>query len=303
MARLAALLAPPVTVPEQTPFLQRRRLRDLVDRARNRATPAVARRRDRFLFRALAAASTLYLDMFANVCFELEVNGELRVLEALAQLQPQPRCIFDVGANVGDWSIAAAAVFQHARIEAFEIVPETASVMASRLARAHVTSVRLNPIGLSDRNGRISVAHLPSFSQGSSAAVVQPVGDVDWQECAVRNGDDFCREHGIEHIDFLKIDVEGLEAQVLKGFDGMLTGARIDVIQFEYGHLNASVRFLLGDFYDLFASYGYVIGKVFPDLVEFHDYDPWRDEDFRGPNYLAVHRAQVDVLRCLGRPD
>jgi FkbM family methyltransferase len=299
--RLAAALAPPVAVPEQNTFLHRRGLRDFVDRARNRMTPAVARRRDRFLFRALASASTLYLDMFANVCFESEINGELRVLRVLGA--QGPRCVFDVGANVGDWSLAAAAVMPQARIQAFEIVPDTASVMARRLAERHVETVNLNAVGLSDENGTIAVAHLPEFSQGSSAAVVQPAGEVQWRDCPVRTGDDFCREHGIEHIDFLKIDVEGLEGRVLRGFDLMLTEGRIDVIQFEYGHLNASVRFLLGDFYDLFDGYGYAVGKIFPDHVAFHAYDAWRDEDFRGPNYLAVRRDRAALIDRLAARD
>jgi FkbM family methyltransferase len=296
-SRLAALVAPPVSVPEQTAFLQPRWLRDAVDRARTRMTPAITRRRDRFLFRALASASTLYLDMLANVCFEMDVNGELRVLQQLATQRPS--CVFDVGANVGDWSIAAARLLPHARIEAFEIVPDTARLMEAQLATAGVDSVHLNPIGLSDENGTTRVAHLPGFSQGSSAAVVQPAGEVQWRECTVRAGDDFCREQGIDHIDLLKIDVEGLESKVLNGFAGMLETASINAVQFEYGHLNASVRFLLGDFYDLFEGYGYVVGKIFPDQVDFHGYDAWRDENFRGPNYLAVHADRTDLIERL----
>jgi FkbM family methyltransferase len=287
-------VTPPVPVSEQITFLKGRRLQEFVGRARNRATPAIAKRRDWLLFRALASASTLYLDMLANVCYEIEVNGELRVLQALAEREPS--CIFDVGANVGDWSVAAASLFPKAQIEAFEIVPGTALLMQERLRQSGVSSVRLNAIGLSDESATVAVAHLPGFSQGSSAAVVQPAGEVEWQECPVQTGDQYCREHAIDHVDFLKIDVEGLESKVLKGFQGMLAAAQVDVVQFEYGHLNASVRFLLGDFYDLFEGYGYAVGKIFPDGVEFGAYDAWRDEDFRGPNYLAVHRDQVSLI-------
>lgn len=300
-ARLAAVVAPPVAVPQPTTFLRGRRLRDFVDTVRSRATPAVARRRDRFLFRALAAASTLYLEMLANVCFEIEVNGELRVLQTLAQRQP--RCIFDVGANIGDWSIAAANLFPQAAIEAFEIVPDTAAIMRGRLDQLSLSSVNLNPIGLSDESGTIAVAHLPDFPEGSSAAVVQPAGEVEWRECLVQTGDDYCRERGIDHIDFLKVDVEGLESKVLRGFDSMLARGQIDVIQFEYGHLNASVRFLLGDFYDLFERHGYLVGKIFPDRVDFHEYEARRDETFRGPNYLAVHRGHADLVTRLATRD
>jgi FkbM family methyltransferase len=297
VAKLAAPLTPPVTAPAQRTFLPRGRIQDVVDRMRTRVTPAVARRRDRFLFRALASASTLYLDMYANVCFEMDVNGELRVLRTLAERGAH--CILDVGANVGDWSIAAARLSPQARIEAFEIVPDTAEELRRHLASTGVTSVNVNALGLSDADGTVEVAHLPGFSQGSSAAVVQPAGEVQWRTCRVETGDRFCAEHGIDHVDFLKIDVEGLESRVLAGFDGMLSGGRIDAVQFEYGHLNASVRFLLGDFYDVFTGHGYAVGKIYPDGVEFRDYDAWRDENFKGPNYLAVRRELADLIRRL----
>jgi FkbM family methyltransferase len=292
-------VAGPVEIQEPTTFLHGSRVRAFVDWARTRVTPAVARRRDHTLVRALASGATLYLDMVANVCFDHDRNGERRVLEVLAA--GSPGCVFDVGANIGDWSLAAAALMPGARIEAFEIVPDTAAEAAWRLAAAGAGAgrVTLHPVGLSDAPGTITVAHLPGFSQGSSAAVRQPVGDVQWRECTVQTGDAFCREHGIDHVDLLKIDVEGLESRVLKGFAGMLSAGRVDAVQFEYGHLNASVRFLLGDFYELFDGYGFTVGKIYPDGVDFRAYEPWRDENFRGPNYLAVRRERVDLVARL----
>ena len=265
-------------------------------RARRRFGPAIARRHDRLAFRVLTAASNFYLEMVDNVCWEMELNGELWLLEQFAS--SDVTCIFDVGANVGDWSIAAARRMPRARIEAFEIVPDTARRMAANLAASGLDRIRLHPVGLSDSNGTAPVAYFPHISEFSSAAIVQP-GEVEWRDCEVRTGDAFCEEHGIEHIDLVKIDVEGLEGHVLKGFARMLAAGAIDAIQFEYGHLNASVRFLLGDFYDLLQEHGYRLGKMFPDHVLFHEYNAWRDERFRGPNYIAVHRDRADLIARL----
>jgi FkbM family methyltransferase len=164
LARLADRLA---MLSDQPPLLPSLRAQQFLGWVRNRFTPVVATRRDRYLFRALANAADLYLDMFANRCYEFDINGEARVLEALSE--PPPRCVFDVGANVGDWSAIAARLFANAEIHAFEIVPETARTMEDRLTRAGLTSVHLNAFGLSDAPGTVRVAHLPSFSQGSTA--------------------------------------------------------------------------------------------------------------------------------------
>jgi FkbM family methyltransferase len=291
----------PEAVPESTAFLPQGRLRSFADRARNRLTPIVAKRRHRLFFRALTSASTLYLDMVANRCWEIERNGELRVLRAIAARGA--RYLFDVGANVGDWSIAAATLVPGAQIHSFEIIPETADQFRDRVRSAGQSRITVNALGLSDHAGTIEVAYLPEFSQGSSAAVVQPYGTVEARQCEVQTGDHYCQEHDIEHIDFLKLDVEGLEEKVLDGFGSMLSHGSIDVVQFEYGFPNATLRFLLGDFYELFERHGYVVGKVYPDSVEFRDYDPQRDEDFRGPNYVAVRRARPDLIELLAQAE
>ena len=68
------------------------------------------------------------------------------------------------------------------------------------------------------------------------------------KEMVIR-GDDYCEKHEIDSINFLKIDTEGSEHLVLQGFDRMLTGKKIDVIQFEYGNINIESKFLLYDYH------------------------------------------------------
>jgi FkbM family methyltransferase len=290
----------PVSVVGHTPAMKLGRVVLFLIDVRNRLTPVVARRRHTRAVRIIGLCAGQLLDMVANVSFELERNGELRILEQLSLSSPE--IVLDVGANVGDWSAAATRVLATAQIHAFEIVPDTARTLRDRVEREGLRSVSVNAVGLSDSDGVVPVAYLPNFSEGSSAAIVQPSDEVRWIDCPVRTGDAYCAEHGIDHIDLLKIDVEGLEDRVLKGFDGMLSRGVIDVIQFEYGHINASVRVLLGEFYELFERYGYAVGKIYPDGVEFRAFDPWRDENFKGPNYLAVHRSQTALLERLRAP-
>lgn len=287
----------PVSVPEQQALLRPGVAAALVARLRAWLAPWLARRRDTAAVRFAVACASQVLDMTANVNFDLTANGELEVLRRLSTLSPA--CVFDVGANVGDWSESATGALPTATIHAFEIVPETAEQLRQRLQLAGLTAVTVNAFGMSDAPGTVQVAHLPGFTEGSSAAVTQPLGEVQWLNCPVTTGDGYCAEHGIEHIDLLKLDVEGLEQRVLAGFEQMLSRRAIDVVQFEYGHLNASVRFLLGDFYELFDRHGYAVGKIFPDGVELRPYNAWRDENFKGPNYLAVRADRDDLLTLL----
>ena len=116
-------------------------------------------------------------------------------------------------------------------------------------------------------------------------------------EVDVDMGDSYLKRYDLNKIDFLKLDVEGMEIQVLKGFSEAISKGAIRFIQFEYGRLTISARKLLKDFYEILAP-NYFIGKIYPNFVNFKDYE-WSDEDFIGPNFLAVKNTEVEALHLL----
>ncbi len=103
-------------------------------------------------------------------------------------------------------------------------------------------------------------------------------------------------------VDFLKLDVEGAEHLVLEGLENQLREQRVRFVQFEYGRVNILTHFLLRDFYQLFAKHGYVVGKIYPDHVDFREYD-LNDEDFVGPNYLACRAGDEALPRLAHQPE
>ncbi|MCG8321237.1 MAG: TonB-dependent receptor [Cytophagales bacterium] len=108
-------------------------------------------------------------------------------------------------------------------------------------------------------------------------------------------GDDFMKKHKIDYIDFLKLGIEGAEFDALKGFENSIKHTNIKAIQFEYGYINISTKKLLIDYYKFFESNGYIVGKIFPKLVEFRKYD-FKYEDFLGPNFIAVSQSDSRLI-------
>ena len=204
--------------------------------------------------------------------------------------------MFDVGANVGDWSVHAAVALPEATIHAFEPVPDTFSALA-RSATALPGRIVANPAGLSDRDGTIALNVMADDSTLSSIVALHE-GEGRRVDCAMRSGDAYMAEHKIDRIDLLKIDVEGAEHLVLQGFARALAEGRIDVIQFEYGQANIVTRFLLRDFHLLLEGHGYSVGKLYPSRVDFRSYR-FEHEDFIGPNFVAVRAAREDVKKLL----
>jgi predicted sugar kinase len=99
--------------------------------------------------------------------------------------------------------------------------------------------------------------------------------------------DAFADAHGIDRIDFLKIDVEGHEKDVIAGASQRLHDGRIGVVQFEYGgtYLDAGVR--LREVVELFPP-TYSVARIVPwGLMPLTEND-LRDESFALSNYVAM---------------
>ena len=118
------------------------------------------------------------------------------------------------------------------------------------------------------------------------------------QTIALVRGDDFMRNQNIASVDFLKLDVEGAEYDALLGFETAIKNGAIKAVQFEYGYINISTKKLLIDYYTFFEANGYVLGKVFPKIVEFRKYH-FKYEDFIGPNFIAVKKTETALIKML----
>lgn len=223
-----------------------------------------------------------YLKWFGNASYKPARNGEHWLLDTLRG--QSIRTVLDVGANVGSWSLMAAEMFPDATIYALEVVPATAATLQARAAPHG--RIKCFNLGLAAHNGTLSLRYHPSASTHATFTDYPHTWTGERIECPVMRGDDFLDREGIGEVDFLKLDVEGAEHLVLQGLESHLQNGRLRFVQFEYGRVNILTHFLLRDFYQLFRSYGYVVGKIYPDYVDFRDYD-LGDEDFLGPNYLA----------------
>ncbi len=232
-------------------------------------------------------------------------NGEYNLLHLLRGRFPSASVFFDVGANVGDWSLTLATIQPpEARIYAFE--PSRATYRrleeAAGKSAAGGTVLPFN-FALGDIH-RTAELYLSGELCGTNSLHVRHAEAVGLRQLAtevvtVRRGDDFCREHGITSIDFLKIDTEGHEIAVLQGFEQLLRKGGIQCLQFEYGATWADSRNLLLDAFDLLLPRGYRIGKIHSGGVEFFDAYDQRQETFFYANYLAVRPEMAEGLRIV----
>lgn len=245
-----------------------------------------------FLRSKLFHASRAYIRLHENFSYDSARNGEQWLLQTLARQGKLQTC-FDVGANRGDWADLLLMENPKASIHCFEICPPTFEKLAAHFQGK--PNITLNSVGLSNEDAEIPVVYCAGGDELSSMFEVVRSKNTRTIQAKVIRGQDYMASRALEKIDLLKIDTEGAEHLVLQGFGEALTPARIPVIQFEYGLINISTKFLLRDFYAFFESRGYQVGKLMPSGVRFRPYQ-FEDEDFIGPNYIAAAPEAVGFL-------
>ncbi len=217
-------------------------------------------------------------------------NGEFRAISAILRAGD---IVFDVGANRGNWCRQALAIQPRITLFAFEPVPSSFAALEKGLDNSGVKTYNL-AFSCDDREktfyhcaNNVEIEELSSFYRRPA---VEEGLNIQIRPITVtsRTLDAFCREQGVEHIDFLKIDVEGGELDVLMGASGLLGDKKIETLQFEYGGTFKDAQVSLRQVYDLLTSSGYRIYRIIPDgLVRIAQ---WRAalENYRYSNYLAL---------------
>ncbi|MBN8550306.1 MAG: FkbM family methyltransferase [Deltaproteobacteria bacterium] len=227
-------------------------------------------------------------------------NGEAWFVSRVLQLSKSPvPVLLDVGANIGDWSLMARSLSTRTiEVHAFE--PTTSTFEALTLRTAKLSSeIKFTPhrFGLSDTAGpellRTCHANDGSNSIHKRRLAKQTEGAQAAIEIHLKLGDAFVAECGLNRIDLLKIDTEGHEMHVLRGFARTLAAQKIDCIQFEYGGTWIDAQTYLHQAFDLLLPWGYVIARLHRNGIQIFDQYRQDEETFRYANYVAVRKDLV----------
>lgn len=217
-------------------------------------------------------------------------RGELSIIQNLIRKNDT---IFDAGANLGEWSCSVLRHVPSAVMHAFEPIPEVCHILKHKLSS--YSNVHVHQLALFSSNGELEFTYYPDISNLSTIYERKSVTErlrlnPKFINVKTTRLDDFCRAYRIPHIDFLKIDTEGSELDILLGALGLLTDQSIDFIQFEYGGTYIDAKTTLKSVYDLLSSSNYSLYKISHfGLIEVSEWDE-RLENFEYANFLAVKK-------------
>lgn len=192
--------------------------------------------------------------------------------------------IIDAGANIGELTLLFSKFTgENGQVHAFEPSPNTFERLKTACeAGARFDNIKLNQVATSD-----TISTMMFHTYGEKYAAWNSFADIrltrsefedlpepEIIEVPTITLDAYCEEKAIEHIDLLKIDVEGAEWKTLNGARHLFEEGRIKHCVFEVGSQTTTIFGIRPDqFVDFFRSYHYDLRNITPSRRIF-DYNP-----------------------------
>lgn len=215
----------------------------------------------------------------------------------LRRLLPQLkiRHAFDVGANLGQSADEIRTHLPDCDLWCFEPIPATFEQLQKNLSR--YSNCKLFPValgatvcrGVMDTNQSAS-DNIRIISTDSSSES----GDSGHVTVSIDTLDHFVSAHPIKHIDFLKIDTEGYDLDVLQGAKATLEARKISVIQVEAGmNPENQLHIPLQRFVDFLYPLDYLLFGIYEQMHEW----PTREPHLRRSNAVFISRELIAAHR------
>lgn len=209
-------------------------------------------------------------------------NGfEPEMLDLFRVLAENSKTVLDIGSNIGCTAIFFASIAKS--VYAFEPSPSTFSLLEKNVSKSRKKNVHSKNYGIGYENGETNLTFAPSNRSGGfvSNKITASLGHTV-ERIAIKRLDDVIVSLGVRDIEFIKIDVEGFEGDVLRGAKQTLAKHKpVVVLELNHWCLNAFQRTSVPDFFDQLRS-------IFPVLlaVDGLSYMNLHDE---GESYIVMY--------------
>lgn len=168
--------------------------------------------------------------------------------------------VIDIGANYGLYTLTASRLVGcSGRVWAFEPTSSTAEYLRKSIALNHMTNIELVQAGLSDRKGTAMIT-LNSNSELNAVTELTDTGG-RYETIELTSLDECKTVYGWEDIEFIKLDAEGQERNIVRGGRCFLS-AHSPLIMFEHKHGDEINTGLIDDF----SALGYQSYRLVPGL-------------------------------------
>ena len=214
-----------------------------------------------------------------------------QLLKRLMEQREEPVNFFDIGANIGWYTLNLAKTFEKVKFFAFEPIPMTFEKLKANVELNQV-NVNLHNFGFSNQEQELTFYYYPEGSGNASAANLSESDNVKTIPCYVKKLDDFIAEKSLS-VDFIKCDVEGAELFVYQGGIDSIKKNKPIIFTEMLRKWSAKFNYNPNEIIDLLFSLGYRCFTAKADqLVEFFR----MDDNTIETNFFFLHSDNHSAL-------
>lgn len=219
-----------------------------------------------------------------------EVTLANRYEELLVERHPDT--ILDIGSNIGYYVLLAGNT-GNTDIHAFEPEPANIELLRQNIELNNLTAqVTTNQSAVSDTDGTIM---LGIESSSNSHSIKKTGGDT--MEVNSITIDAYCRQHDLESVDVIRMDVEGAEISALAGMSTVIETSSPEILFIEL-HPWLLSEDKMATFVSLLQRYGYTLDLVISEGIIS---TPWPGSyDVSEADELLSIEGGVGVIATLG---
>lgn len=201
----------------------------------------------------------------------------------------------DIGSNKGEWTDLVLNLITQTnkcKIHLFEPNPACYDELVAKFGTN--SSTKINNFGVSSKACSATLFDPKGVGSALSSLYDRKVFHT-WTDGTIIvekqvnlvSLDDYVELNNIDHIHFLKIDVEGHELEVLRGARKLFEEKKVNVGQFEVGGTFSDAGICIKDFIDFFADYNY--GIYFKEISK--DCELKTNVEFEWENILFANKS------------
>jgi len=135
------------------------------------------------------------------------------------------KCMFDIGANIGFYSLIPA---EKCKVFSFEPHPDTFKFLVENIEFNERNNIIPINKALDNKNGTVEFSDMPGST--INKIIRNTSKDMETTKVETTTGDSYCKEQSIIP-DFLKIDTEGNEKAILCGFTNTLPHIKLIAVE------------------------------------------------------------------------
>ena len=232
-----------------------------------------------------------------------KTNGEYKVLRNAIKVSGRKKFIYiDGGANIGESSLKACffsnRLNKKIQIIAIEPIKETFKALKENTKSIDILLIE-KALGSKSKQVKFRVDKEHPCS-GRNAALNHYYLNKEGTEIAIQvTLDQLALDLNLTHIDFLKLDIEGLELDAIFGAEKLMSHGAIDYIQLEYNQTWILAKASIEKLLNFISKKKYSLYRIASnELLKISSYH-YTIEDFYYSNLLLVREGCPLPLRCL----